>query len=34
MELAADTLHGRAPLVFGSSELVDRVAAYHDKAGA
>jgi fructose-1,6-bisphosphatase I len=32
MDLAADTLHGRAPLVFGSSELVDRVAAYHDKA--
>lgn len=30
MNQAAETLHGRAPLVFGSAEKVDRVAAYHD----
>lgn len=29
MQQAADTLHGRAPLVFGSAELVDGVASYH-----
>ncbi len=30
MNQAATTLHGRCPLVFGSAEKVDRVAAYHD----
>ena len=30
MRQAAETLHGRCPLVFGSAENVDRVAAYHD----
>lgn len=30
MDQSAQTLHGRTPLVFGSSEKVDRVAAYHD----
>ena len=26
----ADTLHARTPFVFGSTEKVERVAAYHD----
>lgn len=30
LSLAADTLHGRAPLVFGSAEEVERVASYHN----
>jgi fructose-1,6-bisphosphatase I len=30
LDQSAQTLHGRTPLVFGSSEKVDRVAAYHD----
>ncbi len=30
MKQAADTLHGRAPLVFGSSEMVDCAASYHE----
>lgn len=27
---SAQTLHGRTPLVFGSADKVDRIAAYHD----
>ncbi len=30
MRRTAKTLHGRTPLVFGSADLVDRIAAYHD----
>lgn len=30
LDQAADSLHARVPLVFGSAERVDRVATYHD----
>lgn len=29
LDIAAESLHARAPLVFGSADLVERVAAYH-----
>jgi fructose-1,6-bisphosphatase len=33
MEQAADALHARMPLVFGSPEKVRQVAGYFDAAG-